>query len=916
MATVKTDFRCDLTKPVQVQYLDGNLFTLDNGGNTINVYCYEGEEPATLGGSVSANVIRPDGTTVPVSGAIDGNKAYVILPQAAYAVPGCVTIVIKVTQDTTVTTIAAIVANNMLSSTDAIVDPGTIIPSVQALIAQIETAIDSIPADYSALLLMLAKNYSSSKTYIVGEYAWEAGVLKRCIVPITAGETYTAAHWTDACLGDDVTALKSAFDSFTDMVEKVPFNISYLATESNWVTGARIAPTTGARNTNSKSARTGYCPFSRDIYIKMTNPNFTICVWAYTSASVSSAVYSPYKDYTHSDALLPCKDGAQYLSIGVLKLDGTDMTSDDVADIISGLKVYTLTDNSLTVSGAAADAKAVGEAILKSTQNTVSFNVPTTIEALIDSANWVVGAGIGTHTGGGLEDAKKCRTGYIQIDEAVLVYIDDPNYNFIVWEYTGQSISTAVFAPRESYESTPVVISKEQNAAYFRLAVSRKDNADMTSNDVTAVIAAIKTFSETDKTLTIEGASADAKAVGDAIKTANNQVFECYANFTHIAGWWQTSGKLANLDYYHSQLLTVRPETDYYCGYWSSGNSCYGAWFDFAGNWIAPVANSDLVEISASYSGGENTYIPDQANPDQQTEFSNFVTLFKFRSPAKAAYLSINLSSPGFDKAYRNTIASKEMFIVRESGNVIIRDTDPFYQKYRGKKLCIIGPSSVMINRLSRNARTGNEIYPGVTSGYIAGFQEYLRPYFAEVKGYGYSSASYATGRGSSTGECSIYTRVCGGHEEFVYEGTEKSFDIDPIDLSGYDVFILTTDGNGLTTQTIGEYTDETPDSYIGAIKGIIEYIMTENPKAEIYMLSRLLGVQETEYSVSIWAEVHNQMKLLHETYGYAILDMGNDGCLDNKTGYFSNYTYDNNHMNCIGNLLFAEVIRKQLVGF
>ena len=210
MATITSDFRCDLNEPVKVRYLGGNMFSLDNGGNTLNVYCYIGDEPAELGGSVTANVIRADGSTVAVSGAISGNKAYVILPQAAYAVPGLVQIIIKVTQNTTVTTVAAIVATVYQSSTDTIVDPGQVIPSVQALIAQIDTAINSIPADYSALLLMLAKNYSSSKTYVVGEYAWEAGVLKRCIVPITAGETYTAAHWTDAVLGDDLTALKSA----------------------------------------------------------------------------------------------------------------------------------------------------------------------------------------------------------------------------------------------------------------------------------------------------------------------------------------------------------------------------------------------------------------------------------------------------------------------------------------------------------------------------------------------------------------------------------------------------------------------------------------------------------------------------------------------------------------------------------
>ena len=220
-ANCAISLNCELTQPVKVQYIDGNMFSMDNAGNTAHVYVFYDGEPQEISGSISATVIRADGSTVAVSGAMSGNRAYVIFPQAAYAVPGVISVVIKATDGTTVTTIAAFVANVYRSSTDTIVDPGTIIPSVSALIAQIEAAVDSIPADYSALLLMLAKNYSSSKPYIVGEYAWEAGVLKRCIVPITAGETYTAAHWTDACLGDDLTALKSAFDDVSSATRNI-----------------------------------------------------------------------------------------------------------------------------------------------------------------------------------------------------------------------------------------------------------------------------------------------------------------------------------------------------------------------------------------------------------------------------------------------------------------------------------------------------------------------------------------------------------------------------------------------------------------------------------------------------------------------------------------------------------------------
>lgn len=213
MATVAINLYSDLQQPVKVQYIDGNMFSMDNAGNTVNVYVNDGGEPATLSGDVSALVIRPDGATVAVPGALDGNRAYVIMPQAVYAVPGVVSVVVKLTINTTVTTIAAFVANVYQSSTDTVVDPGTIIPSVQNLISAINAAVASIPADYSALWATLAPAYSS-KTYAVGDYCTNGGVLYRCIVPITAAESWTAAHWTAANIGNDLSALKSAI---TDM---------------------------------------------------------------------------------------------------------------------------------------------------------------------------------------------------------------------------------------------------------------------------------------------------------------------------------------------------------------------------------------------------------------------------------------------------------------------------------------------------------------------------------------------------------------------------------------------------------------------------------------------------------------------------------------------------------------------------
>ena len=211
MAVFETWLNQDLQKPLKPQVLDGSLFTQDNMGNQVGVILTNNGEPANVSGTVSGTVIRADGASVAVDdGQAQGNRAWITLPQAAYAVPGQAVIVIKVTDGETVTTVGAAVAYIQKSTTDAIVDPGTIISGIDALIAEIEAAVDSVPADYSDLLHTLAPDYSTSGLYNAGDYTWHEGTLYRNIVPVTAPESWTAAHWAAANLGRDVSTAKDA----------------------------------------------------------------------------------------------------------------------------------------------------------------------------------------------------------------------------------------------------------------------------------------------------------------------------------------------------------------------------------------------------------------------------------------------------------------------------------------------------------------------------------------------------------------------------------------------------------------------------------------------------------------------------------------------------------------------------------
>ena len=163
MATIEKWVKCNLGDLVKVQYLDGNVFSMDNSGNLIGVHVYDKNgSPVTLAGEVTVNAIRADGNTVIFNGQKSGNDAWGVLPQACYYCPGPLVITIKLSYQNTVTTLACVASNVYQSSTDSAVDPGHVIPSISELLAKIsacETATASANSAASS-----ANNAAASAT--------------------------------------------------------------------------------------------------------------------------------------------------------------------------------------------------------------------------------------------------------------------------------------------------------------------------------------------------------------------------------------------------------------------------------------------------------------------------------------------------------------------------------------------------------------------------------------------------------------------------------------------------------------------------------------------------------------------------------------------------------------------------------
>ena len=113
----------------------------------------------------------------------------------------------------------------------------------------------------------IAAAYSSSSTYAVGDYVSYNNNIYRCTTAITTAEEWTAAHWTAVTIGDEVSDLKSAFDTFS--MPFVPSMIhgrldsqgNFVESTDRWVTEDYLPTAYLAMMDNNTSGGTTYVDY-------------------------------------------------------------------------------------------------------------------------------------------------------------------------------------------------------------------------------------------------------------------------------------------------------------------------------------------------------------------------------------------------------------------------------------------------------------------------------------------------------------------------------------------------------------------------------------------------------------------------------------------------------------------------------
>ena len=174
MARFEYVIKSDLKKELRVEQMHGVAFTADDAGNRITVEVTENGTPVNVGGTVTAYIIRADGTTVTESGSYSENRVWVDLPEAAYAVEGPIQIAIRNVSGSNKTVLGACTGYVHRSTTDTVISPNPIhdVTELLAMLDQIDEATQDARAVSGKITGLLD---SSTVTWSQGGFSYVTG---------------------------------------------------------------------------------------------------------------------------------------------------------------------------------------------------------------------------------------------------------------------------------------------------------------------------------------------------------------------------------------------------------------------------------------------------------------------------------------------------------------------------------------------------------------------------------------------------------------------------------------------------------------------------------------------------------------------------------------------------------------------
>lgn len=212
MSDIKIILKHDVYRDVTVEPINlrNAIYAGDSAAQRIMFRCWANHgsvQPDDLSQkTVTAHFIRPDGGDVVISGVGGAEWSYVDLPEACYVYPGIFKLLIRVSsaEPDIVTSVIYLVGRIDKPTTDTIIDPGTVIPSLDDLLAQIEACADATEDAQQAASFVnsiIASTYSTGVTYSVGDYCTYEGSMYRATAA-TSG-AFDPDDWDQVLVGGE-----------------------------------------------------------------------------------------------------------------------------------------------------------------------------------------------------------------------------------------------------------------------------------------------------------------------------------------------------------------------------------------------------------------------------------------------------------------------------------------------------------------------------------------------------------------------------------------------------------------------------------------------------------------------------------------------------------------------------------------
>lgn len=309
----------DLDAVQKVDQLDGSLYQLEESGHTFEITCLSNGAAAAVSGTVSGRFLRADGVTQLISGTLSGNVVSITLTQNCYNVPGRFGLVVYVTGSDVSTAIYCAVGSVYRSTSDTVVDSGSIIPTPEQLEAMIEACGAATTAATAAAAFvpnMIAPAFDASVANAAGDYVTNSGKLYRITADRAANVTWSNTTKVEVTAG---AGMKYGIDSLKVSGEALE-NASQAYTGDRWLDFryGRWAGNTIGTATEFVEHITyvcAMCPcvkgdkFLIDVYGKSTTVNRTIVIldsdknvlWRSSTAHITG-VYTVPTDQTWSDS--------------------------------------------------------------------------------------------------------------------------------------------------------------------------------------------------------------------------------------------------------------------------------------------------------------------------------------------------------------------------------------------------------------------------------------------------------------------------------------------------------------------------------------------------------------------------------------------------------------------------------------